>query len=345
MVRQRIIRLTVVMWICAFILNAGQLSAQSEGHDERRQRLNEYIESIEPVEIYGLVLDEEGQSIPSAAIKLSWIEGENLKPNRGQTEWVRAGKKGRWSFTATRALIIDVMEVRKEGYEFKWEKNPYFSELHRTELIRNTSKDNPLLLYMRKKGDTTFLLRSSGNLLRAKENDRGSNFLDLIQRKKQPIRKKEHYVDLDISAEFLKQESGWELRLETKRDGSSGIIASDELLFIAPLEGYKPEVVLVGPDYPRYIYLRSRQPAIVTRLDLRFQFHVASPSINQISIYYDSWTNPYGSRNLEYDQALTQEWRLEKRLKKEAKKAIKEGHLAKEPDLKKLIKEEKEKRQ
>jgi len=313
--------------------------------EERKGRIKDIVDKMKPIHVYGLVLDDEGQPVPKAEVKMAWTEANLLMTNRGHTKWIKADEKGRWKFVVNKAFLVDIMEVRGEGYEFDWKANPYFSEPQRTEIIKNTAKDDPLILFVRKKGETTHLLRSRGKLIRAKQNERGNNYFDFLQPRKRPVKGDEYNVDLEVNTEYMEQHEVWKITLRTEENYLSGIIASDERLYVAPAEGYKPVVEMTGPDYPKHVYLRSRLPSIYTRLDLEYFFRKVPPSLKAISISYESWTNPYGSRNLEFEQALESEWLLDKKLEREAKKVIKEGRRPKNPDLKKLIKEEKEKRQ
>jgi len=50
---------------------------------------------------------------------------------------------------------------------------------------------------------------------------------------------------------------------------------------------------------------------------------------------YDTWTNPYGSRNLEYEPDLP--FDLYEKLRKEATAALKSGKLPPEPNIPQLI--------
>jgi len=137
-------------------------------------------------------------------------------------------------------------------------------------------------------------------------------------------RRLKHGVPIDKLPDELKNEidMGYNLRLScsyppegenlevvfdyTGDDG--GIILSDKLLYEAPLEGYQQQVRIIGPtrrrlDYKKtgFLYVKCDGGNSYSRLS----FHIRIPHI--LYINGEIYTNPEGSRNLEYEGGFISE--------------------------------------
>jgi hypothetical protein len=147
------------------------------------------------------------------------------------------------------------------------------------------------------------------------------------------------FPDLTLKATFNTNAATWTVVL-TPGNTNGGIIASDQLLYEAPETGYQSEYVFTPEDHPKpvklpHIYLKSREPAIFTRIDIK-SIH-ANKEFFRLS--GESVTNPYGERNLE--QATDLPWAVTKQLTDEVKAAFRADKRPAPPDLSKLIKEAK----
>ena len=147
------------------------------------------------------------------------------------------------------------------------------------------------------------------------------------------------FPDLKLKATFNTSDATWTVVL-SPGNTNGGIIASEQLLYEAPETGYQTEYVFTPEDHPKpvkkpHIYLKSREPAIYTRIDIR--------SINANKEFFrlsgKSVTNPYGERNLE--RATDLPWEVTKQLTDEVKSAFRADKRPSPPDLPKLIKEAK----
>ena len=122
---------------------------------------------------------------------------------------------------------------------------------------------------------------------------------------------------------------------------NGGIIATHQLLYEAPRDGYQPEYAFTPEDRKpvkaKYVYLRSRDPAIYTRFEIEY--------INANKEFFrlsgKSMTNPYGDRNLE--QATDLPYEVTQQLTDEARAALRKNKYPVKPDLPKLIKAAKKK--
>ena len=148
------------------------------------------------------------------------------------------------------------------------------------------------------------------------------------------------YSDLEIRVEPHGTNGGWRVAYRTPGSGD-GLLVTNALLFEAPASGYVSESVLDGArdqDFPRYLYLRTRTPAVYTRFDMTYSLRPDSCVVS-----YESASNPYGTRSLEPDAELEPLWQLREQLTKDARAEITAGKRLNKADLPKLVKAAKEK--
>ena len=150
------------------------------------------------------------------------------------------------------------------------------------------------------------------------------------------------FPDLKLKATFNTNDATWTVAL-SPGNTNGGIIASEQLLYEAPETGYQPQYVFTPEDDFRkpiknpHLYLKSREPAIYTRIDIK---HIhADKEFFQLS--GETVTNPYGDRNLE--PATDLPWEVTKQLTDEVKAAFRADKRPTPPDLPKLVKEAKAK--
>lgn len=306
----------------------------------RRAKFKEVFDHLQPVVIYGKVVDLAGTPVPGAEVKLSWQQATILigKPDSGRFDFVTTGTDGRWTFTAEKPHRAFVADVRKSGYDYGSVKNASARDL----VYEPTTRDNPVVTVLRKKGETTFLLRREGyQLIRVFSPRSQTNTLDLLAEKGDKS-KGASYADLQTAVNYGGTTGKWTVTYSAT-NGTDGIVIGTNLLYGAPQEGYQKEVVLNGPPWPRYLYLRSRTPAIYSRLDLEHSTWTETETNQGFRISYKAWINPYGERNLEYDPDLEKEWRLADQLGDQAKTAFRQNKRPEKPDLSKLVKEAKDK--
>jgi hypothetical protein len=97
---------------------------------------------------------------------------------------------------------------------------------------------------------------------------------------------------------------------------NSGIILSDDFLREAPETGYQPSVQLSVPrgtkGLKKYLYIKLDDEKFYGRLDTEINIGPTQYDNSENKILIDSWINPSGSRNLEFDEAYQsdeQQWR------------------------------------
>lgn len=308
----------------------------------RRARFREMFDRLQPLHIYGKVVDQGGNPVPDADVSISWENASFLvgKPDFGRTDTVRSDANGLWEFAANKPHRVFV-KAHKDGFQYI-----YTADSARNLVEYKTTPRNPVVTVLRKKGETTFLIVTpSGNrlaqLVRVLSPHSETNALDLLAEK--PDKPKYRtYADVQVAADFNKAENKWTITYSAT-NGTDGLIVGTNLLYEAPQDGYQRAVVVHGPPWPQYLYLRSRTPAIYSRLDLEYFPWRGSDTSQAISISYKAWINPCGSRNLEYESDLAGQWQLRKQLEQEAKADLLRNKYPPKPDLPKLIKEAKEK--
>ena len=118
-----------------------------------------------------------------------------------------------------------------------------------------------------------------------------------------------------------------------------GEIAGTNLLYEAPPEGYQKEVIFGEQPWPTYLYLRSRALPVYARVDLTYYQWKGGDTNQVMRIAYKAWVNPFGERNLEYDQQVEGSLRVKRALTEESSLAVKAGRLFPRPDIGRRIKE------
>ncbi len=144
--------------------------------------------------------------------------------------------------------------------------------------------------------------------------------------------------DLQVKATFKTNDATWTVVL-SPGNTNGGIIASDQLLYEAPETGYQPEYLFTPEDRKpvreKYVYLKSRNPAIYTRYEIEY----VNANNDFFRLSGKSVTNPYGDRNLE--QATDLPWSITKQLTDEVRAAFRQNTRPVKPDLAQLLGEEK----
>ncbi len=261
-----------------------------------------------------------------------------------QKKWIKTDGNGEWDFKV-KAVYVNAWEARRDGYLFS--RLQQKSSLRTDDIENNrTSPTNRVVLRLHKLSDPTFLVQEDGRLGRATAEMPVATFFDIFQKKTLPIAEATNrpqgsfHADLEIRVEQQGPNGAWRVTYRTPVTGD-GLIVTNALLFEAPAAGYASECVLDGvhdQDFPRYVYLRTRTPALYSRFDMNYSLRPDSCVVS-----YESSSNPYGMRSLEPNAELESLWQLREQLTKEARVEITAGRRLNKSDLPKLVKEAKEK--
>jgi hypothetical protein len=306
---------------------------KSENRD-RTARFKEIYETIQPVHVYGKVIDQNGVPVDRAEVKVVWYTAGMLVGvnNERHEKWVLTNLAGLWDIRLEKPWRAFVLDAKKSGFEC--------IEIHDADhnlLNPRLTKENPVLIRLRKKGEESFLIRREGSrAIRVQSPHSQTNGLDLMAERLNKL-SWNSYMDVQIAVNWLPNSNKWEMTLSAPHE-ADGLLVVTNLLYEAPQEGYVNNTTVDGPPWPQYVYLRSRMPPVYSRLDL--ECNPWGAGTNQMfGLSYKAWVNPYGERNLEYNQELEKNWRVEKELAAEAKAAIEAGTRPTKPDIQKRIQE------
>ena len=331
--------LAVCVWVSASF--AAEMNDQEQGipeqqQDERiRKRLEEnrmLFEKMHPATISGKVVDQFGNSIEGADVIVSWEAATWLLGKRDKTrrDWFTTDKYGFWIFTLQKPFYATI-KVKKTGYE---ESCGFPVDFSKGNVLRNS----PVIITLRKKGETTFLVKGeSYDAIRVFAPDSQTNSVDVLWTREDGKRQRYLNRDFTVAAEKVSGSNTWTVTY-TATGATGGMIFTNELLYVAPSDGYQREVVLNGPPWPTYMYLRSRSPSIYSRVQLRQDTWWEPDRGEGFRLITESWVNPYGDRNLEYDSRLETNWHVMDELRREAKAAIQAKRLPPKPDVSRRIK-------
>jgi len=256
---------------------------------------------------FGRLIDQDGNPISGANVKLMMLKSTGMPfpplNMRRSVEMETTNVSGDFSLKNEQALDITIQSIEKEGYEFGQVRQDF--PLHRKEDREQVGQEkNPVEFHGWKvKELATALIH--GNGLFGFDLDGRTDTVDLVSKKHFKGRKTGDVIvscvrpqkRLSAATQF-----DWFITLE----GSGGgiIESSGELMYEAPLDGYKQKLVVgFKADDPMFaqsekgsFYIKSRG-GTYGRVEMDF-----IPKYNDLcAIKMKWWINPNGSRNLLYD--------------------------------------------
>lgn len=351
-----------VTLLCALIFAAHSSVAETEqeamqrkGDEDKMLRMKEILRSADvDISFSGKVLDQNNIPIEGANVELQVTQfSPDIKRLFGQTKSIviQTDSAGHFSLEREKGRSIYIKSITKSGYDAALltdQKRSFQYAEHGNLRPFVADQNSPVAFSMRKQGSTTFCLenRYLDCQISVSESGKAKGY-DFIHQQQvrdltTPILNGETLTcDLLVKATFNTNDATWSVIL-SPNDTNGGIIVSEHLLYEAPDTGYQPEYSFTPEDRKpvkaKYVYLKSRDPAIYTRLELN-NFNAAKNffRLNGKSAI----TNPYGDRNLE--QATDLPYEVTKQLADEAKASFRQNKRPTKPDLPKIIKEAKDK--
>jgi hypothetical protein len=351
-------RYFIVCLIICFCFNSVIVYAEETEHEriereaaERHMNhIKDEFESMDvDIQFYGKVLDQNNNPVESADVLFHTMRfSPVVQMFFGESKDMQAktDAQGCFSVVGEKGRSIYFDKIIKDGYEFSLSQNRErgfdYSGV-RDPFIPD--QNHPIVFHLRKKGETTFLIREIEMDLCINAKKSGiTKGADLVREiniddiSKMTFNGEKLYCDLKVKANFDADTATWTAVI-MPGDANGGVIASDQLLYEAPEEGYQSESVFIAEDFKtpekKYIYLKSRDPAIYTRIDIE-DF---SANKEYFCLHGQSVTNPYGDRNLE--QATDLPFAVDKQLSDEIRSAYRKNKRPVKPDLQKLINEAK----
>jgi hypothetical protein len=355
-----LVHLRNLILVCLALLPAAdaaettQEKMQREVTEQKTERMKGTLQRADvAIQFYGRVLDQLSNPVEEADVVLlvtQFSPDEKTFFSRIREVQVRTDSQGRFAVSEKTGRSLSLKKIQKEGYEFSLSQNPHgeyrYSGLSQQYLFV-PDKQKPVVFHMRKMGPTTFLFQDDDLTFQFLPRQSGRTIgYDFIQRLKiaeggrPTIPPVPLVCDLAVKATFNAGDATWTVTL-APGSPEGGIIVSEQLLYEAPATGYQPEYTFtpenLKPIKARYVYLRSRNPAIYTRIEMdrnnanqKF-FHLNGSSV----------TNPYGERNLE--RAVDLPFEVVKNLTDEAQDAFLKGKRPPKPDLAAMVREAKDK--
>jgi len=168
-------------------------------------------------------------------------------------------------------------------YKYLLEQNPsttfqYWGDDAQKAFIAD--RNLPVNFFLRKKSDVSFLITnknwinqiSIGESVRTKGYDliRGAPVRDIAQ---VLLNDSSLLCDYKMKAILSTNDSTWTVAL-LSGSTNGGIIVTEELFYEAPVTGYKQEYIFASADQKliktKYVYLKSRDPVLYSRITLDY---------------------------------------------------------------------------
>ncbi|MBW7908808.1 MAG: hypothetical protein H3C50_07820 [Kiritimatiellae bacterium] len=340
-----------LLWAVLALLPCCALAEEQIVPDETARRLEMIKASEDIIAFYGRLVDQYGSPVEGATVTFH-VGQATLLPKAPLELRVVSDTRGNFAIDPKREIkgsLFSVDNIEKDGYEMNFSTVRRDFDRRRNNPHRFVpEKAKPVVFCIRKKELTlAFVLEERFLELETRAIASGGLLgYDFVRRHR--IKDAQNLVydgepvfpDLQVKATFNTNDATWTAVL-SPGNTNGGIIVSEQLLYEAPDAGYQPEYTFTPEDRKpvkaKYVYLKSRDPAIFTRLEIE--------QINANKDFFrlsgKSVTNPYGDRNLE--QATDLPYEVTKQLTDEAKTAFRQNKRPTKPDLPKLVKEAKEK--
>ncbi|MDI6809905.1 MAG: hypothetical protein QME66_13205 [Candidatus Eisenbacteria bacterium] len=328
---------------------------EREGAEKKMSLMKAIVQKRDvAITFYGKVVDQNNAPVVGANAE---IHIQHFSPKESEffgqikTITVQTDNTGVFSVEKETGSSLYIQGISKAGHDgaLLTDQNrsfQYFEEPgHPKPFV--AGKKSPVVFRMRKQGDTTFLMNTVDWSCQVSANESGqTKGYDLIRAT--PVRDIAQLVlndeplvcDFKMKAVFNTNDTTWAVVL-SPGNTNGGIIVSEQLLYEAPDTGYQPEYVFTPQDQKplktKYVYLRSRDPAIYSRLEVEY----CTVAKRFIRLRGRSVTNPYGDRN--FEQAGDLPYEATKQLADEAKASFRQNKRPSKPDLPKLVKEAKDK--
>jgi len=345
-------RLSDAICLFAFLVPAIGQAVDQNLPEEAGRRLEMIKASEDFIEFYGRVVDQYGKSIEGATISID-VGQATLTPKPPLELSVISNSEGKFGIDpkkdAIKGSMFSVKAIEKDGYEVDFSRGERDFDCRKNNPHRfMANKNAPVVFHMRKKHlMPVFLFKEMRLEFECRIIDASKPLgFDFIRRHR--IRDRNNLIydgepvtcDLRVEATFSTNDAAWAVVL-SPGNTNGGIIVSEQLLYEAPDSGYQADYTFTPEDRKpvkaKYVYLKSREPAIYTRLEIE---HInANKEFFRLS--GKAVTNPYGDRNLE--QATDLPYEVTKQLTDEAKTSFRQNKRPSKPDLPKLVKEAKEK--
>lgn len=318
-----------------------------------------------PIDLYGLVLDQNDRPVVDAKVGI-FTRKLFLTRLIDKNYHQQTNESGGFAVTGKVGIRVGIENITKPGYEFTLEQQVNTNFYLADTKVELPDQHHPLVLRMRKKGDVAVLVKRSASFYfseidsgQEKGNDfiLGGNF-GPGQITTTFMYNRAVVCDLKARGNLEAQTGRWSLTLAVM-DSESGLLPSNELLYTAPESGYLPEVTFhvdqappLNPlghetsyayyNLPKFLYLRSRNGTIYSRLELSrimIRRNTMNPYRNEnrpliedsLAFGFDTTVNPFGDPIL--DQATELPGEVQRQIEEEVRSSYEHGERPPTPDL------------
>lgn len=308
------------------------------------------------IDFFGKVVDQFGNPVEGVELRIG-INQFGLNPShffrRIKDIYVKTNAQGCFSIQNERGTNLFVELKPKNGYEYSLQDplNVLSSKHEDPPLLFAPDPKNPVIYHLRKKGEIALLLEHGVNFQFPVKESGKEMGMDLIQGASLDAVKLKTLIfngdpvacDLKAKAIYSPKRNTWSVVL-SPGDPNGGIIVSNQLLYEAPKEGYKPNYTFTptsvrGRGNDMYLYLRSREPFLYSRIKFNDNFHT---SPDYFAFGGEAVTNPYGERVL--DQATDLPFEVRHSLEEEVRESFRHKNRPPKPNLQKLVQEAEKKK-
>ncbi len=296
----------------------------------------------------GKVIDQYGEPVPKAEVCVSYTTPSlagcivPFLPDWASVvhhDWQTIKEDGTFRVVGLHGYnwnITGAHGARKTGYEYKYPVE--YDATNNFYLIRMRKRLNPCFLHHEPYTEYGFKIA------------RRTLAVDFIQKEGVQIDPPKARAnsswplpkliyDVLIDAQFDSTAKTWNVTFRAPTD-SGGILATTNKVYEAPADGYSDRLSFSIPISrqavlgPQCLVIRSRNPQIFTRLDVK---HVMAKE-DYLGLSFDRYTNPYGDGALDIDPRTDQDYLIRKKLIEDSQKAWQEGRPPAKPDFPNLLK-------
>jgi len=273
----------------------------------REERLASALENLNvSIKFWGEVVDQNDQPLAGVTIKGYVMHDTAASPygySLGHFEAI-TGEDGHFEITDASGSGLTIESIVKEGYELSKNIKTHFGYRGYAEKF-TPDQNNPVVFKMWEKRGAEPLLSSfitttaacdgtpvMVDLLKGKRVDQGGDLRVIFKRIPLHIQRgKDRSYDWTLTVEAI-----------------DGVIkmSNDEFAYLAPESGYTSSVIIDMPmtskdwisTIEKQFYLKLHDGKYFARVNLRLPTDFEPPPT---ALKIESWLNPTGSRNLEYD--------------------------------------------
>jgi hypothetical protein len=236
--------------------------------------------------------------VAEAGVEFAWTDLS--KSGRSQKK-AQSDSNGLFSLTGVRGKHLSVKVTKQNYYSAKSNLDSFFYAGENVNFVPD--RTNLIVFRLKKRGSGERLLRTSGRIkvpLTAEPIE-----LDLITAK--PVRLGEGDIRLECSSDYLhkNEDRQFDWGLKVFVPGGDLVESKDELDFEAPEKGYAPTYELKMPSSLENSWANSVEKTFFFKLKNGNFARVSFLFISYNGVFrFESFVNPSGSRNLEYDPAV-----------------------------------------